>query len=348
MACSNTWRWICSTKNSSFLTCSPPGTGIGGAASASARGVVAKVALDLVDQIRAGAEQAFVDEHQTAMPPVRLQARHRLGQHRIGRIEQPFGEIDRILVSDREALDVNGGLPGRPGPMWRAHGLQVPLVPGPGAWLVGVWRPVGRSLDIIVPCLREPHAQTSRLRRARCRTGRSCVKTWSGPMQYVNAFLCLLFVVCAIAQYNDPDALLWFLIYAIPAAWAGAIAWRPEPAIEPAGRRGFPRVPRRCRRWEYLHVAVAAEELDPRGGRARGPRSDHRDGGINPSRLDLVAQGQGPVANSRGAVTMPERAERPRHCYRLTALMPHPARASERIGTLPGSGRAPGAGCPRR
>ena len=46
-------------------------------------------------------------------------------------------------------------------------------------------------------------------------------------MQYVNAFLCLLFVVCAIAQYNDPDALLWFLIYAIPAAWAGAIALRP-------------------------------------------------------------------------------------------------------------------------
>ena len=26
----------------------------------------------------------------------------------------------------------------------------------------------------------------------------------------------------AIVQYNDPDALLWFLIYAIPAAWAGA------------------------------------------------------------------------------------------------------------------------------
>jgi hypothetical protein len=47
-------------------------------------------------------------------------------------------------------------------------------------------------------------------------------------MQYVNAFLCLLFVVCAIAQYNDPDALLWFLIYAVPAAWAGAIALRPR------------------------------------------------------------------------------------------------------------------------
>jgi hypothetical protein len=32
----------------------------------------------------------------------------------------------------------------------------------------------------------------------------------------------------------------------------------------------------------------------------------------------------------------------------LTALMLRPAGASERIGTLPGSGRAPGAGCPRR
>jgi hypothetical protein len=47
-------------------------------------------------------------------------------------------------------------------------------------------------------------------------------------MQYVNAYLCLLFVVCAIAQYNDPDALLWILIYGIPAVWAGAIAFRPS------------------------------------------------------------------------------------------------------------------------
>jgi Transmembrane family 220, helix len=29
-------------------------------------------------------------------------------------------------------------------------------------------------------------------------------------------------------QYNDPDAVLWFLIYAIPAAWAGLAAFRPD------------------------------------------------------------------------------------------------------------------------
>jgi hypothetical protein len=47
-------------------------------------------------------------------------------------------------------------------------------------------------------------------------------------MRYVNGFLCLVFALFAIAQYNDPDALLWFLIYGIPAAWAGAVAFRPR------------------------------------------------------------------------------------------------------------------------
>jgi hypothetical protein len=54
------------------------------------------------------------------------------------------------------------------------------------------------------------------------------VQTWSGPMRYVNGFLCLVLALFAIAQYNDPDALLWFLIYGIPAAWAGAVAFRPS------------------------------------------------------------------------------------------------------------------------
>jgi Transmembrane family 220, helix len=53
-------------------------------------------------------------------------------------------------------------------------------------------------------------------------------KTWSRAMRYVNAFLCLLFVVCTIAQYNDPDAVVWVLIYAIPAIWTGAVALRPD------------------------------------------------------------------------------------------------------------------------
>ena len=47
-------------------------------------------------------------------------------------------------------------------------------------------------------------------------------------MRYVNGFFCLVLALFAIAQYNDPDAVIWFLIYAIPAAWAGALAFRPS------------------------------------------------------------------------------------------------------------------------
>ena len=55
-------------------------------------------------------------------------------------------------------------------------------------------------------------------------------------MRYVNGFFCVLLGPFAIVQYNDPDALLWFLIYAIPAAWAGVLAFRPGllPANRPA------------------------------------------------------------------------------------------------------------------
>jgi transmembrane protein TMEM220 len=47
-------------------------------------------------------------------------------------------------------------------------------------------------------------------------------------MRAVNGLFCVVLGVFAIAQYNDPDALLWFLIYAIPAAWAGVVAFRPD------------------------------------------------------------------------------------------------------------------------
>ena len=47
-------------------------------------------------------------------------------------------------------------------------------------------------------------------------------------MRYVNGFFCVVLGLFAIVQYNDPDALLWFLIYGIPAAWAGALAVRPS------------------------------------------------------------------------------------------------------------------------
>ena len=47
-------------------------------------------------------------------------------------------------------------------------------------------------------------------------------------MRYVNSIFCVVLALFAILQYNDPDALLWFLIYAIPAAWAGVVAFRPD------------------------------------------------------------------------------------------------------------------------
>jgi hypothetical protein len=46
-------------------------------------------------------------------------------------------------------------------------------------------------------------------------------------MRYVNGFFCVLFVLFAVVQYNDPDAVLWILIYGVTAVWAGLAAFRP-------------------------------------------------------------------------------------------------------------------------
>jgi len=46
-------------------------------------------------------------------------------------------------------------------------------------------------------------------------------------MRYVNGFFCACLSMFALVQYNDPDALLWFLIYSIPAGFAGLAAFRP-------------------------------------------------------------------------------------------------------------------------
>jgi hypothetical protein len=46
-------------------------------------------------------------------------------------------------------------------------------------------------------------------------------------MRYVNGFFCVILMLFALVQYNDPDGVLWLLIYAIPAAWAGLAAFRP-------------------------------------------------------------------------------------------------------------------------
>ena len=44
----------------------------------------------------------------------------------------------------------------------------------------------------------------------------------------VNILLGLVMVAFAAVQYNDPDALLWIVIYLVPAAWAFAAAFRLE------------------------------------------------------------------------------------------------------------------------
>jgi transmembrane protein TMEM220 len=50
----------------------------------------------------------------------------------------------------------------------------------------------------------------------------------SQAMRYINGFFCVLLVLFTIVQYNDPDAILWILIYGIAAVWAGLAAYRPD------------------------------------------------------------------------------------------------------------------------
>ncbi len=52
-------------------------------------------------------------------------------------------------------------------------------------------------------------------------------------MRIVNGLLCVVLVLFAVAQYNDPDALLWGLIYGIAAAWCGLAAFRPRHLARP-------------------------------------------------------------------------------------------------------------------
>ena len=56
-------------------------------------------------------------------------------------------------------------------------------------------------------------------------------------MRYLNMLLGLVMVGFAAVQYNDPDALLWIVIYLIPAAWAFAAAFRLPQVRSVAGER---------------------------------------------------------------------------------------------------------------
>ena len=43
-------------------------------------------------------------------------------------------------------------------------------------------------------------------------------------MIILNSLVCLLMLMFALFQYNDPDPELWITIYAVPALWAGLTA----------------------------------------------------------------------------------------------------------------------------
>jgi hypothetical protein len=47
-------------------------------------------------------------------------------------------------------------------------------------------------------------------------------------MRYLNGFLSVALSLFTVVQYNDPDAILWVLIYGLPTIWAGFAAYRPS------------------------------------------------------------------------------------------------------------------------
>lgn len=55
-------------------------------------------------------------------------------------------------------------------------------------------------------------------------------------MRVVFAVLCLLMILAAIVQYNDPDGPIWMVIYGVPAIWAGIASYRPLRLALPTSR----------------------------------------------------------------------------------------------------------------
>ena len=47
-------------------------------------------------------------------------------------------------------------------------------------------------------------------------------------MRIVNGILCILLLLFAVVQYNDPDGLYWGPIYLIGALWTGIASFRPS------------------------------------------------------------------------------------------------------------------------
>jgi len=45
-------------------------------------------------------------------------------------------------------------------------------------------------------------------------------------MRYLHGILLLLMLLFMAVQYNDPDGLLWILVYSVPAAWSAVAVFR--------------------------------------------------------------------------------------------------------------------------
>ena len=56
-------------------------------------------------------------------------------------------------------------------------------------------------------------------------------------MIILNSLICLLMLMCAVLQYNDPDPWLWVSIYLVPGLWAGLAAAMPNLTRRKGARR---------------------------------------------------------------------------------------------------------------
>jgi hypothetical protein len=56
-------------------------------------------------------------------------------------------------------------------------------------------------------------------------------------MRIVSGIFCLIMLLFAAVQFNDPDVLHWALIYGIVALFCGLAAYRPALILEGWGRR---------------------------------------------------------------------------------------------------------------
>ena len=58
-------------------------------------------------------------------------------------------------------------------------------------------------------------------------------------MRVLSGLVCLVLTLFALAQYNDPDFLYWFVIYGLAAVWCALAALNPGLFTKISALRGF-------------------------------------------------------------------------------------------------------------